>query len=194
MDQTAIQQFLATPLGRRFSIDAGELHHFFPEENISALAHALGDPNHAIYTSVGLGRCFQADGERDIACMPHQGPEVAQIKLHRVSTTPFAVRQYALEIGSQPHEIDRMAYLLDFYDTTQNKQLLEVPYGYTFWASTHKTESIESGGGQFMGVQMGSSLEMQPAVLGVHRTIMAVRGVQFEVRKGSDVLLKFIAQ
>jgi hypothetical protein len=110
--------------------------------------------------------------------MPREGPEVAKIKLNAIPTTNFAIRQYPLQIGSQHGEKDRQAFLFDFYDVGENSQLSEVPNGYTF-------QAMSAG---------PVGMEMQPIVLGPYGTTVAIRGVQFEVKRGTKMLLQFIAR
>jgi hypothetical protein len=131
--------------------------------------------------------------------MPHEGPEVAKIKYNAIPTTQFAIRQYPLEIGSLPDEPDRQAFLFDFYDVGRNSQLAQVPEGYTFQAMSLKTGPVgnmavaEAEAEIVMETEVYAHMAMQPVVLGPYGTTMAIRGVQFEVQRRDEVLLRFTA-
>ncbi|KAJ6481644.1 hypothetical protein C8R45DRAFT_1075854 [Mycena sanguinolenta] len=162
------QHLLATPLGRQFGPDVLKLEALFPGAQLSEMAESLGRRKPPRLCCTQTRRLFSSKW-RDT-----RNGEAAKIKLRPIPTTDFAIRQYQLEnIGSHPEEVDRQAFLLDFYDTAREMQLSPVPKGYTFSARSHK---------------------MLPVVLGPHGTTIAVRGVQFEVKRGSEVLLEFIAR
>ncbi|KAJ6481635.1 hypothetical protein C8R45DRAFT_932409 [Mycena sanguinolenta] len=189
----AQQRLLATPLGRYFGQDVLSLAALFPGTQLSAMAEALEDENHDIYATLkaaGLLKNGEIQTVRDIAIMPTDGPEAAEIKFRPIPSTKFAIRQYQLDIGSHPDEVDRQGFLFDFYDTARGVQLAPVPKGYTFSVAMFKTAQQwrELAADDF------SQMAMQPVVLGPHGTTMAVRGVYFEVKRGTELLLKFTAR
>ncbi|KAJ7232971.1 hypothetical protein B0H12DRAFT_1076711 [Mycena haematopus] len=171
--RTAAEERLhASALGRlvlELGMDIADFHRMMTLEELSSIAD---DKNHPIYVALSS---LQSTNMRDTMCMPDEDPEVAKIKCNPIPRTNFAIRQYSLPIGSRPGEEDRQAFLLDFYDLRQKSQLKEVPNGYTFNAMSAK----------------GMGMKMQPIVLGPYGTTIAVRGVQFEVKRGDEMLLQF---
>ncbi|KAF8168681.1 hypothetical protein K438DRAFT_1856400 [Mycena galopus ATCC 62051] len=187
---TAQQRLLTSPMG----IFMSKL--VFSPVELSAVADALADENNPIYAELSF---FQSGEPNDIMRMPHEGPEVAKIKLHIIPTTRFAIRQYSLPIGSGPCERDRQAFIFDFYDVEGNRQLSKVPKGYDFRAVSLKTGSVGKKAVAdwdeeiTMDTVVDAHMQMQSVVLGPYGTIIAVRGVQFDVKRGTEVLLEFIA-
>ncbi|KAJ6618408.1 hypothetical protein B0H10DRAFT_2029753 [Mycena sp. CBHHK59/15] len=191
------ERLRALPLGRlllELGTDILDLQSLFPPAELSAMAD---DKNHPIYAGLS---CLQNGEMHDTMCMPHEGPEVAKIKRNTIPTTNFAIRQYPLPIGSHRGEEDRQAFLLDFYDLRRNSQLKEVPNGYTFKAMSVKTGPVgkraaaEPEVENVMKTDVDARMEMQPIMLGPNGTTIAVRGVQFEVKRGDEMLLQFTAQ
>ncbi|KAJ7443892.1 hypothetical protein B0H11DRAFT_2090130 [Mycena galericulata] len=166
-------------------------------EHMAAALENEGE-NHFFYTTLLGG--LRNGAVHDIMSMPHEGPEAAKILVRPIPTTSFAIRQYSLAIGSDPHfEQDRQAFLFDFYDVTKREQLTEVPKGYTFQAMSVTTgpvgDSVAEGEPEIvMETDTTMSLKMQPVELNAQwHTTMAIRGVQFEVSRGKERLLQFIA-
>ncbi|KAF8175736.1 hypothetical protein K438DRAFT_1771021 [Mycena galopus ATCC 62051] len=187
---TVQQRLLTSPMGifmSKLGHDIGDLQGLFSPVELSAVADALADENNPIYAELSF---FQSGEPNDIMRMPHEGPEVAKIKLHIIPTTRFAIRQYSLPIGSGPCERDRQAFIFDFYDVEGTRQLSKVPKGYDFRAVSLKTGSVGKNAVAdwdeeiTMDTVMDAHMQMQSVVLGPYGTIIAVRGVQFEVKLG----------
>ncbi|KAJ7901535.1 hypothetical protein B0H13DRAFT_2335929 [Mycena leptocephala] len=168
------ERLRASPLGSlllELGTDILDLQSLFPPAELSAMAD---DKNHPIYAGLS---CLQNGEMHDTMCMPHEGPE------------------YPLPIGSHRGEKDRQAFLLDFYDLRRNSQLKEVPNGYTFKAMSVKTGPVGKRAVEnVMKTDVNARMEMQPIMLGPYGTTIAVRGVQFEVKRGDEMLLQFTAQ
>ncbi|KAJ7460409.1 hypothetical protein B0H11DRAFT_2058328 [Mycena galericulata] len=193
----AMQERLrASPLGillLKHGTDIVDLQTLFPPAELISM---VDDKTHPIYAGLS---CLQNGEMHDTMCMPHEDREVAKIKCNTIPTTNFAIRQYPLEIGSHRGEEDRQAFLLDFYDLGRNSQLKEVPTGYTFKAMSIKKGPVgkrpqaEPEVENVMKTDVDAHMEMQSIMLGPYGTTIAVRGVQFEVKRGDEMLLQFTA-
>ncbi|KAJ6481636.1 hypothetical protein C8R45DRAFT_1100067 [Mycena sanguinolenta] len=134
MSQSIDQKLLNTPLGRLFGNQILALQDLYPGVQLDAVAESLHDPHHYVYAALNRGGSFENGRFKELMWMPTEGPEYDKIKHRPIPTTTFAIRQYPLAIGSHPEEVDRQAFLLDFYDTARQTQLATVPHGYTFSA------------------------------------------------------------
>ncbi|KAJ7929408.1 hypothetical protein B0H13DRAFT_1859627 [Mycena leptocephala] len=83
---------------------------------------------------------------------------------------------------------------------TRGDSLKEVPNGYTFKAMSVKTgpagkrAAAEPEVENVMKTDVDARMEMQPIMLSPYGTTIAVRGVQFEVKRGDEMLLQFTTQ
>ncbi|KAJ7665446.1 hypothetical protein DFH06DRAFT_313687 [Mycena polygramma] len=151
----------------------------YPIEQREAFALGLIDSTDPLVEM--LQGSFRDGKPFDIAEMPRTGdPAATKITTIPIPQTRWVVRQFPIDIHSPAEAAERQAFLYDLYDSSEGKQLHELPHGYSF-----ESVSIPPTGG---------SLQLVPVTLSSpYYTTAGIRGVMFAVKHNRVTLLEFTA-